>query len=128
MNALLTCTPHEQEGAYVVEANLRSFKPLPAFVIRHEHPLLVRDEELDPIKLAQGRGPGAEPKIKDNQLLAILEDGQLTVEWRNNAERIFEMPTSTFYRHEKALVKAGKIRKVGQRIIKEEYPKVDVQA
>jgi hypothetical protein len=55
--------PHEEDGAFVVSMALRSFSELKPFVVRRDHPVFVRDEELDPEALKR---PG--PKAKGEEL------------------------------------------------------------
>jgi hypothetical protein len=55
----LALRPHEEDGAFVVSMALRSFPELKPFVVRRDHPIFVRDEELDPEAL---RRPGPKPK------------------------------------------------------------------
>ncbi len=62
-DAILTMTAHEMEECFTVEATLRNFKPLPAFVVRWEWPLFYRDAAADPTALKQvkkGRGAGGD--------------------------------------------------------------------
>src|SRR6266700_1264883 len=47
-DTILTMTKHEEEDAFVIDPVLRNFPPVEAFVVRRAHPLMVRDEELDP--------------------------------------------------------------------------------
>lgn len=50
-DSIVTLTKHEEEGAFAVEPILRLHPPVEPFVIRWEHPLFVRDELLDPVRL-----------------------------------------------------------------------------
>jgi hypothetical protein len=49
-DSLITLTNHEEQHAFSVEFTVRDFAPITPFVVRWEHPLLVRTD-LDPEKL-----------------------------------------------------------------------------
>lgn len=44
----VTLTPHEEERSYTVEVTVRDFVPVEHFVVTFEHPVMVRDESLNP--------------------------------------------------------------------------------
>jgi regulatory protein RepA len=44
-------TPHEEDKSYTVEVTVRDFAPVEPFVITFEHPVMVRNEKLNPKKL-----------------------------------------------------------------------------
>jgi hypothetical protein len=47
-DAMLTLTPLRNEGCVAVEAHLRNFPPVEPFGLRWDHPIWVRDDDLDP--------------------------------------------------------------------------------
>jgi AAA domain/DnaB-like helicase N terminal domain len=57
-DSILTMTTHQEPEAFTVEATLRNFAPIEAFVLRFEWPLFSRAEELDPAALKQSRNAG----------------------------------------------------------------------
>jgi len=95
---LVTLTKHEQEHAFTVEVTLRDFAPLPPFVVRWEHPLLIRDDELDPAEIKQ---PGPNLVYKAEDLLALIEqnDDELsTSELLKKAKQEMGWKEASFYR------------------------------
>ncbi len=64
---LMILREHEEEGAFVVEAVVRSFDPLPPFVIRWKGPGWERAPDLDPsrLKRASRRGRAAKPEATE---------------------------------------------------------------
>jgi len=71
-DSLLMFTKHEADDAFTVEATLRNFAPLPSFVVRWEHPMMRRDDSLDPSRLKRvvGRRKSHDPL----ELLKAVED------------------------------------------------------
>jgi hypothetical protein len=61
----LVVRPHEQDGAVLVDAVVRSWKKFPAFVIRWINPGWERADDLDPTKLKKGNGRGKGGKSED---------------------------------------------------------------
>jgi hypothetical protein len=47
-DTILVLTKHEEADAFSVDLVLRNFPPMPSFVVRREHPLMVRADDLDP--------------------------------------------------------------------------------
>jgi AAA domain len=75
---LVTLTKHETEHAFTVDFTLRDFAPVAPFVVRWEHPLLVRtDLDPDRIKRPQasrlGRG-GAPSSYSIENLFKLIEE------------------------------------------------------
>jgi len=64
-DAILTMTAHEQVDCLTVEMTLRNFAPVPAFVVRWDHPLFVRDDGADPTALKQSKGGKTGPRAND---------------------------------------------------------------
>lgn len=110
-DAILTLTPHEQEGAYVVEATLRNFKPLPAFTLEWGCPLMKR-VGLDPTRLRKAGGRNA--KYNRGQLLACLPPGGLNyTDWRTKAMDEIGMSEGTFKNKFKELRNEGAVLQEG---------------
>lgn len=73
-DAILNLTKHEEENAFIVEATLRNFPPVPPFVVRWDHPLMHRDDDLDPARLKQSRGGRAKKKPSLDEYLKLFAD------------------------------------------------------
>ena len=106
-DSLLMFTRHEAADAFTVEATLRNFAPVEPFVVRWQHPLMVRADDLDPSKLKQvgGRKPAHEPE----DLLRLLPPGgSLAKAWISDAESD-GISRRTFFRLKKSLEQADKV-------------------
>ena len=64
---------HEEDGALVVEADLRNLKPLEQFVVRWEYALMVRDACLNPAKLKTGISKKAIYTVDDLIKVLVVE-------------------------------------------------------
>jgi hypothetical protein len=74
-DSLVTLTRHNTEQAFSVEFTLRDFAPLEPFVVRWVHPLLVRDDDLDPTDLKRLGKRSNEAKAKtQNQQEFTIDD------------------------------------------------------
>ncbi len=94
-DTILVMTKHENEDAYTVESTVRNFKPIAPFCVQREHPLMVRNEALDPSRLKQA-GMKKE-KYTTTQLLAILGAQELsTTGWFNQAAHKTGIAKRTF--------------------------------
>ncbi len=71
-DSLLMFTKHETDDAFTVEATLRNFASPPSFVVRWEHPMMRRDDSLDPSRLK--RAAGRKQKHNPLELLKAIED------------------------------------------------------
>jgi hypothetical protein len=54
-DTIIVLTKHEEADAFAVDLVLRNFPPMPSFVVRREHPLMVRAEDLNPDDLKMPR-------------------------------------------------------------------------
>ena len=52
-DTILIMTKHEQEDTYTVEATVRNLKPVEPFCVQRLHPLMERNDAIDPKKLKQ---------------------------------------------------------------------------
>ena len=73
MDGLISIISHENEGCYIVESVVRSFKSTPSFVARWDYPHWVLSEDLDASRAAK---PGAKKKQGDDKLLALIPSGE----------------------------------------------------
>lgn len=107
-DTILTLTKHETDDAFVVDATLRNFKPMPPFCVQWLFPLMRRDDELDPTKLKKAGGRKAEHAPGD--IIELIKGGPLsTSEWQQLAEKESGIKERTFYRLHKGLKQAGTI-------------------
>jgi len=74
----LIIRPHEEQGAVVVDAATRSFKPIEPFAMRWQFPLWHVDEELDPTKLKPLR-PSREDQKAERDEKRKLEDREKVI-------------------------------------------------
>jgi hypothetical protein len=56
-DTILNFTRHAEDNCFTVEATLRNHPPIPPFVVRWEHPLMVADDTLDPARLKTAGRP-----------------------------------------------------------------------
>jgi len=73
MDGLISIISHENEGCYIVESVVRSFKSTPSFVARWDYPHWVLSEDLDASRAAK---PGAKKKMNDDDLLSKIPVGE----------------------------------------------------
>jgi RecA-family ATPase len=99
-DTLLVMTKHEKEDTFTIEATLRNFKPIDPFCVARIHPLMVRDDKLDPTKLKR---PGNKVSYTPEQLMEVLGEQSLTTsEWEKQVMEETGMSKRTF--HEKLKV------------------------
>lgn len=104
-DTILVMTKHENEDTFTVEATLRNFKPIPAFCVRRNHPLMERDDQVDPSRLKQ---PGFKVKYTAEQLLEVLGSHSLTTTaWFLRTSHKTGMCKRTFMEKLKELKKDG---------------------
>ena len=67
----LILTAHDQEDCYTAEASiLRNFPPFQPFVLRWKHPLMVRDDTLNPDHLKEHRNPNRAKEHSVEEIMA----------------------------------------------------------
>lgn len=72
----LVLRPHEQEGAIVLDAAVRSWPPISPFCMRWEFPVWVRDDTLDPTALRPDR-----PRRKTKTEVELVPTEPAKPEW-----------------------------------------------
>jgi RecA-family ATPase len=78
-DTILVMTKHELEDTFTVEPTLRNLKPIAPFCVQRDHPLMVRNDAIDPEKLKQA---GFKKKYSEEQLIEVLgEQSLLTMQW-----------------------------------------------
>jgi hypothetical protein len=111
-DALVTLTPHENEGAFSVDFTLRNFAPRPSFAVRWEWPLMRPDGTLDPAALKQAGRP---KEFTGASLVeALPSQGATYGEWLAIATKA-GISESTFKRLVRELRDSGKVGHVGGR-------------
>lgn len=119
-DALMTLTPHVQEGVFSADFTVRNFAPLPSFCLRWNWPLMRRDEGLDPAELKQ---PGRPRQFNTAMLLSLLPDGGATYsEWLSAAKED-GMSAATFKNLRQELCAAGSVTKIKDRYLRVEGEK-----
>ncbi|MCX6924203.1 MAG: hypothetical protein NT154_13475, partial [Verrucomicrobia bacterium] len=106
-DTIINFTAHQQETAYVVEAVLRNFPPVPPFVVRWQFPRMVRESTLDPADLKNKKGGCNQIHDPQEVLDALPEAGLRSCEW----EKASGKTNSTFKRSKTLLVAAGLVAK-----------------
>ena len=84
-DTIITMTQHEEDEAYTVDMILRNFPPQEPFAIRREHPLMVRDDQLDPTRLKKPKKTN-QAVYNSTDLLEVLEVNGSSLaynDWRN---------------------------------------------
>ncbi len=110
-DAGLFLTELESEDGFNVHAAARSFPPLDEFAARAEHPLMLRDDDLDHTALKQ---PGPQKKATAEQVRDMLSEGPLSFsDWHRAAKRELGLSEATFNRRRGDLDEAGTVQKEG---------------
>lgn len=107
----LVMRKHVEEDAYVLEAAVRSFKPLAPLVMRWEFPVWVPDASLDPMKLENKETKARQKKDEDAKrdlAKAIAKEGPATA---NTLRRKLAMGEARCQRLLDAMVKSGTLRR-----------------
>lgn len=100
-DTIITMTPHEEDDAFTVECTLRNFPPLDKFVVKREHPLMVRDTGLNPSDV---RRSANRETYSDEVFLAPLRERPMTnTEWQEAVMSTEQMSPATFQRRIKKL-------------------------
>ena len=111
-DALLTMTRHEEEDAFTIDPTVRNFAPMKPFVLRWDHPVMVRDGSLDPANVKKPAGT-FEAKYSVAQIVEVLtveslSFGQIVAK----AKDTFGMSKATVDRLLKQGQEAGAIEKI----------------
>jgi hypothetical protein len=94
-DTLLIMTRHECEDTFTIEATLRNFKPIKPFCVQRNHPLMERNNQLDPNKLKK---PGKKPSYTIQHLLdALGEQSLTTAEWCTQTTTATGMSERSFH-------------------------------
>ncbi len=109
-DSLLTLTRHEDDGAFAVEAVLRTLPPVQPFVVRWKAPVFTVDADADPARLKQVAG---RPQLyTDDTILAPLSSKRLCFgDWRRAAIASCGISHRSFADRVARLVARGKVIK-----------------
>jgi AAA domain len=112
-DTILTMTKHEQDDAFTIDPVLRNFPPVEPFVVRRVHPLMLRDDKLNPKDLKK---PGkAQQKYSDDDILEPLKhEGKTTTQWIKELKTV-GISESGFHVRRRGLEGRGLIKKQGRR-------------
>ncbi len=95
-DSILSFTRHEAEDAFTVEATLRNFKPIEAFVVRWIYPLMRRDENLNTGRLKQK--PGRKKRFTVEKIIGCLKGQKLSTKtWCMIASSEIGISKTQFY-------------------------------
>lgn len=110
-DSIITITRHEDNDCYVVEFTLRNSAPIKPFGVRWKHPLMERDDNIDPSKLRGEKNGVGRPEVHEAEsLLGYLpSSGATTAEWHRASESACGIAESTFYKKIKLLKDDGLI-------------------
>jgi len=109
-NAYIELAPHREDGAVIFSADLRDYAPVKKFCLVWEHPLMARDDDLDPddLKRLPSRGSGTTYSAKE--ILGVLREKPLkTGDWLAEAHIATGVGRSQFYAIKKRLEKTGRV-------------------
>lgn len=98
-DSILPFTRHEEEGSFVVEPILRNLPPIQPFVVTWNHPLMERDETLDPAKLKQAGGRPKEHSLET--FLSLIPDSGIKDKELKQSGIDAGLSRATFYRLKK---------------------------
>jgi hypothetical protein len=102
---------------FSVNAIVRSFRPMAPFCVRFNHPLMERDETLDPKNVVSAKGRPA--KTSNASLLELLPvEGLTSAEWSKLAQDQLGIGDTTFRRHRDEMLLNGVVRKVGKQFVR----------
>lgn len=86
-DSLMTLTNHEEEHSFTVDFTVRDFPPIDSFVVKWEHPLLVRTD-LDPGKLKTA--PRGRPACDPQDLFGIISSNDDLFSTKELTERAID--------------------------------------
>jgi hypothetical protein len=116
-DGIITLTRHKEDGAFVVEAELRSFPRPEAFVVRWQYPMMRLAEDLDPNQLKNKAG--RPPKYDVSLIVECLDENGLKAgEWKARAIGAWSMSESIYYKLRALAIAARLVEQRGDRFFK----------
>ena len=95
-DVIMSATPHKEKNCYIIDFNLRDFRPVEPFVIRVAWPNLIVDDTLDTADLKTTQFT----KHYDNEpiLRLLAQEPHTTTELQRAVEQETGMKSSAFYK------------------------------
>ena len=112
-DAIITATPHEEDGAFTVEMTLRNFPPPMPFVVRWEYPRMMPDTGLDPEKLRKPKS-GRPATYTPADIVKHLKNGMTSTQWQKDCRAEGGIPEKSFYRLLDTVRQTGQAVKTGR--------------
>lgn len=108
-DTIITMTGHGTADSFTVDCTLRNFPPVEPFVVRRAHPLMIRDDSLDPRFLRrQSRASTANLRYENEELVALLDAGAMPFgAWFEAAAERYGISRAQFSRRRKEMSEGG---------------------
>lgn len=106
-DAILTATPHKEEGCFTVDCTLRDFSPIMPFGVRWTYPRMTRDATLDPLELLQPKTGRPSAYSVHDVLRHIGTDPQSLKDWQRRCQEDGGISRMTFFRLKREAVQRG---------------------
>lgn len=86
-DTILTVTPHEEDDAFIIDMILRNHPQQDPFVVRRQHPLMIRDDSADASAV---KVPGQKPTLTKEQAISVFPDSGEGTKLKDWAEECVE--------------------------------------
>ncbi len=106
-DAILTATPHREEGCFTVDCTLRDFAQVAPFGVRWTYPRMTRDATLDPLELLQPKTGRPSAYSVHDVLRHIGTDPQSLKEWQRRCQEDGGISRMTFFRLKREALQRG---------------------
>jgi hypothetical protein len=106
-DAILTATPHREEGCFTVDCTLRDFAQVAPFGVRWTYPRMTRDATLDPLELLQPKTGRPSAYSMTDILRHIGTDPQSLKDWQRRCQEDGGISRMTFFRLKREALQRG---------------------
>lgn len=108
-DSILTMTPHQIKGVFVIDPILRNFPPVDPFCVQWEFPLMMKVDE-NPEHLKRPAGRPKQHRIED--ILSCFQNGTglALKDWINSAKEKHGIGSTRFYELKAEAIKTRKVR------------------
>ena len=106
-DAILTATPHREEGCFTVDCTLRDFAQVAPFGVRWTYPRMTRDATLDPLELLQPKTGRPSAYSVHDVLRHIGTDPQSLKDWQRRCQEDGGISRMTFFRLKREALQRG---------------------
>ena len=106
-DAILTATPHKEEGCFTVDCTLRDFAQVAPFGVRWTYPRMTRDATLDPLELLQPKTGRPSAYSVQDVLRHIGTDPQSLKAWQGRCQEDGGISRMTFFRLKREALQRG---------------------